>query len=48
MFSFFEDLAFLKLLMAELDPFDFFGPGNPDACGKDYCMGPCMPAQAGF
>jgi len=48
MFSFFEDLAFLKLLMAEFGPFDFFGPGNPDACGKYYCMGPCMPTQAGF
>jgi len=25
----FQDLAFLKLLMAKFGPFNFFGPGNP-------------------
>ncbi len=30
-FFIFQDLAFLKLLMAKFGLFNFFGPGNPDA-----------------
>ncbi len=36
LFSFFEDMAFLRLLMAKFSPLNFFGPGKPERNGWQW------------